>query len=174
MKLIAAVSENWGIGKNNRLIFNIPKDMKFFREKTMGKTVILGRKNLESFPGGKPLKNRTNVVLTRDKNFRCDGVITVGSIEELLNLSCVDENAFVIGGESVYRQLLDYCDTCYITKVHERAECDKFMVNLDESAEWKLLSETEKIEDNGHIISFCIYVNLKKSQLTDAKQEAEK
>lgn len=157
MKLIAAVSENWGIGKDNRLLFSIPKDMQFFREKTMGKTVILGRKNLESFPGGKPLKNRTNVVLTRDKNFQRDGVITVNSIDELLKLDCVDENAFVIGGESIYRGLLDYCDLCYITKVHETAKSDKFMVNLDESADWQLLSETEKIEDNGHIISFCVY-----------------
>ncbi len=162
MKLIAAVSENWGIGKDNRLLFNIPKDMKFFREKTMGKTVILGRKNLESFPGGKPLKNRINVVLTRDKSFSCEGAITVNSIEELLKLDCVDENAFVIGGESVYRGLLGYCDLCYITKVHECAECDKFMVNLDESADWQLLSETERLEDNGHIISFCVYVNLNK------------
>ena len=157
MKLIAAVSENWGIGKENRLLFSIPKDMQFFREKTIGKTVILGRKNLESFPGGKPLKNRTNVVLTRDKNFQRDGVITVNSIDELLKLDCVDENAFVIGGESIYRGLLDYCDLCYITKVHETAKSDKFMVNLDESADWQLLSETEKIEDNGHIISFCVY-----------------
>lgn len=157
MKLIAAVSENWGIGKDNRLLFNIPKDMQFFREKTMGKTVILGRKNLESFPGGNPLKNRTNVVLTHDKNFRKDGVITVNGIEELLKLECVDENAFVIGGESVYRELLKYCDICYITKVYEFADSDKFMVNLDESENWELLSETDKIEDNGHIISFCVY-----------------
>ena len=157
MKLIAAVSENWGIGKDNRLLFSIPKDMQFFREKTIGKTVILGRKNLESFPGGKPLKNRTNVVLTRDKNFQRDGVITVNSIDELLKLDCVDENAFVIGGESIYRGLLDYCDLCYITKVHETAKSDKFMVNLDESEDWQLFSETEKIEDTGHIISFCVY-----------------
>ena len=157
MKLIAVVSENWGIGKDNRLLFNIPKDMKFFREKTMGKTVILGRKNLESFPGGKPLKNRTNVVLTRDENFQCEGVITAGSIDEILALPCVDEDTFVIGGESIYRQLLKYCDVCYITKVHESADCDKFMVNLDESVEWELVSETEKTEDKGNIISFCVY-----------------
>ena len=157
MKLIAAVSENWGIGKDNKLLFDIPKDMKFFRETTMGKTVILGRKNLESIPGGKPLKNRINIVLTHDKSFHEDDVITANSIEELIKLDCVDEDAFVIGGESVYRELLDYCDLCYITKVHEVADCDKFMVNLDRSSDWTLLSETEKIEDNGHIISFCIY-----------------
>ena len=80
MKLIAAVSENWGIGKDNKLLFHIPKDMQFFRKKTMGKTVILGRKNLESFPGGKPLKNRINVVLTHNKNFQKDGIITENSL----------------------------------------------------------------------------------------------
>ena len=157
MKLIAAVSENWGIGKDNRLLFNIPKDMKFFRETTMGKTVILGRKNLESFPLGKPLKNRTNVILTHNKNFYCEGAITVGSIEELLALDCVGDDSFVIGGESVYRQLLDYCSLCYITKVHETADADKFMINLDEREDWELSSESENFEDNGHIISFCVY-----------------
>ena len=164
MKLIAAVSENWGIGKDNGLLFDIPEDMRFFRRTTMGKTVIMGRRNLESFPNGKPLKNRTNVVLTRDKNFKCEGVTVVNSIGELLSLDCVREDAFVIGGESVYKQLLDYCDLCYITKVHEKADCDRFMVNLDESPEWKLLSQSEKLNDNGHIISFCIYERIKESK----------
>ncbi|MBR4720936.1 MAG: dihydrofolate reductase [Clostridia bacterium] len=162
MKLIAAVSENWGIGKDNKLLFNIPKDMQFFRDKTMGKTVILGRKNLESFPNGKPLKNRRNIVLTKDKNFRPDGAETVNGIDELLSLDGIRDDAYVIGGESVYKQLLDYCDECYITKVHEAADCDRFMVNLDESADWQLFSESEKIEDNGHIISFCTYKKVEK------------
>ena len=157
MNLIAAVSENWGIGKNNGLLFNIPKDMRFFRETTMGKTVILGRKNLESFPGGRPLKNRTNVVLTHDKGFFREGVLTANSIDELLQMPCVDKDSFVIGGASVYRQLLPYCDTCYITKVFEKPDCDRFMVNLDESDEWELAEESKKIEDNGHLISFCTY-----------------
>lgn len=162
MKLIAAVSENWGIGKDNDLLFNIPKDMQFFRDTTKGKTVILGRKNLESFPNGKPLKNRRNIVLTKDKNFRIEGAETAGSIEELLSLDGVGDDAFVIGGESVYKQLLEYCDVCYITKVHEFADCDRFMVNLDESADWELLTESEEIEDNGHIISFCTYKRVRK------------
>ena len=157
MKLIAAVSENWGIGKNNKLLFDIPRDMKFFREQTLGKTVVLGRKNLESFPGGKPLKNRTNVVLTHNADFSREDILTAHSIEELLAMPCVDKDSFVIGGESVYRQLLPYCDICYITKVFEDPDCDRFMVNLDESEEWELVSESEKINDNGHIISFCTY-----------------
>ena len=157
MKLIVAVSENWGIGKDNDLLFSIPKDMKFFRETTMGKTVILGRKNLESFPGAKPLPKRPNIILTRDKNFKVEGATVVNSIDELLAMDFDKDEAFVIGGEEIYRQLLPYCDKCFITKVKETADADKFMVNLDEDGEWKLTSESEEIEDNGHIITFCTY-----------------
>lgn len=164
MKLIAAVSENWGIGKDNKLLFNIPCDMRFFRETTMGKTVIMGRKNLESFPNGKPLKNRRNIVLTKDKSFCCEGAEAVSGIEELLSLDGVGDDAFIIGGESVYKQLLKYCDLCYITKVHEVADCDRFMVNLDQRDDWRLLSESEKTEDNGHIISFCVYERIKEAE----------
>ena len=157
MKLIAAVSENWGIGKDNDLLFNIPKDMKFFRETTMGKTVILGRKNLESFPGQKPLPKRPNIILTRDKKFEVQDATVVNSIDELLALPVDFEDAFVIGGEEIYRQLLKYCDTCYITKVQKNVPADKFMVNLDEDSDWVLTSESEEIEDNGYIITFCTY-----------------
>ena len=157
MKLIAAVSENWGIGKNNGLLFSIPKDMKFFRETTMGKTVILGRKNLESFPGAKPLPKRSNIILTRDKKFVVEGATVVNSIDELMALPFDKEDAFVIGGEEIYRQLLPYCDRCFITKVKETVDADKFMVNLDEEPDWKHTHESEEIEDNGHIITFCTY-----------------
>lgn len=157
MKLIVAVSENWGIGKDGDLLFSIPKDMKFFRETTMGKTVILGRKNLESFPGAKPLPKRPNIILTRDKSFTVDGATVVNSVDELLALPIDFDDAFVIGGEEIYRQLLPYCDLCYVTKVKETADSDKFMVNLDEEKEWELIAESEEIEDNGHIITFCTY-----------------
>ncbi len=157
MKLIVAVSENWGIGKDGDLLFSIPKDMKFFRETTMGKTVILGRKNLESFPGAKPLPKRPNIILTRDKNFEVDGATVVHSIDELLAMPIDFEDAFVIGGEEIYRQLLPYCDLCYVTKVKEAVDADRFMVNLDEDADWELTNQSEEIEDNGHIITFCTY-----------------
>ncbi len=157
MKLIAAVSENWGIGKDNGLLFNIPKDMKFFRETTMGKVVILGRKNLESFPGAKPLKNRINVVLTKDKDFECEGAVICHSVDEVLKLSYDSGDMFVIGGESVYAQMLKYCDVCYITKVYETVPCDKYMVNLDNEKDWKLCDASGKTEDNGHIIEFLRY-----------------
>lgn len=157
MKLIVAVSENWGIGKDNDLLFSIPQDMKFFRETTMGKTVILGRKNLESFPGKRPLPKRTNIILTRDSAFSCDGAEICHSLDEVLKHPEVSADAFVIGGEEIYRQFLPYCDTCYVTKVNEVVEADKFMVNLDELSEWKLVDESEEIEDNGHTIKFCRY-----------------
>lgn len=157
MKLIAAVSEDWGIGKDNGLLFNIPRDMKFFRETTSGKVVVLGRKNLESFPGGKPLKNRTNVILTRNKDFRCDGAVVCSDIPEVLALPYDRDEMFVIGGAEIYSQLLEYCDTCYITKVGARANADRFMVNLDELDCWRLAEQSEEIEDNGYKIRFCRY-----------------
>ncbi|MBO5060153.1 MAG: dihydrofolate reductase [Clostridia bacterium] len=157
MKLICAVSENWGIGKDNNLLFNIPKDMKFFREMTLGKVVVLGRKNLESFPGAKPLKNRTNIILTRNKDFKCEGAVVCGSIDEVLSLGYDESEMFVIGGEEIYRSMLELCDTCYITKVSETVPADKFMVNLDELPEWELTYSSEPQEDNGHTIRFCTY-----------------
>ncbi len=157
MKLIVAVSENWGIGKDNKLLFSIPKDMKFFRETTTGKVVVLGRKNLESFPGGKPLKNRVNIVLTRNPDFQCDGAVVCSDISSIDSLGYADEDIFVIGGAEIYRRLLDKCDVCYVTKVYSTVPADKFMVNLDESDEWEIIQESEKIEDNGHIIQFVTY-----------------
>ena len=161
MKLIAAVSKNWGIGNNNKLLFHIPRDMKFFRETTLGKTVLMGRKTLESFPGGRPLKNRTNIVLTRDKDYSCEDAVICHSAEEALGLGFDNEEIFVIGGETVYKQLLGYCSTCYITKVFEEVEADAFMENLDESDEWEIAELSEKLEDNGHTIRFCRYERIR-------------
>ncbi len=161
MKLICAVSENWGIGKDNGLLFNIPRDMKFFRETTTGKVMVLGRKNLESFPGARPLKNRTNIILTRNENFKCEGAVVCHSIEEVLHTEYDKSDMFVIGGEEIYRGMLKYCDTCYITKVASLAKADRFMVNLDEAKEWSLAEESEPIEDNGYTIKFCTYKRIK-------------
>lgn len=157
MKLIVAVSQNWGIGRDNDLLFHIPKDMKFFRETTMGKTVILGRKNLESFPGKKPLPKRTNIILTKDPDYLCEGAVVCHSVEEVLSHPMVDEDAFVIGGEEIYRQFLPHCDTCFVTKVKADVPAEKFMVNLDGLPQWELASESEEISDNGYVIKFCRY-----------------
>ena len=135
--------------------------MKFFRETTMGKIVVLGRKNLETFPGCKPLPKRTNIIVTRNPEYKCEGAVVVNSIEAVLELGYPDEEIFVIGGEEIYRQMLKYCDECFVTKVKEYADADRFMVNLDESDEWTLAEVSEEVEDNGHILEFCRYERVK-------------
>lgn len=138
MNLIVAVDKNWAIGNGNKLLVSIPQDMKFFRETTMGKVVVMGRKTLESFPGGQPLKKRTNIVLTRDKNYQVKDAIVVNTVDELLlELEKYDEDEiYVIGGESIYRQMLPYCKTAHITKIHHEYEADTYFPNLDEDDEW--------------------------------------
>ena len=126
MNLIVAVDKNWAIGKEDKLLVSIPADMKMFRQETTGKVVILGRKTLATFPGGLPLKNRTNIILTGNRDFRAKDAVIVHSIEELLEeiKKYPSEDVYCIGGESVYRQLLPYCDTAHVTKVDFAYEAD--------------------------------------------------
>ena len=157
MKLIVAVDENWGIGKNNNLLFDMPKDMRFFHEMTMNKVVILGRKSLQSFPNQKPLKNRTNIILTRNTSFKCNNAIVCNNISDIFKLPYKRNDMFVIGGEEIYKQLLRYCNICYVTKVFEAVSADKYMVNLDMHNDWEKVDESDVQNDNGHIIQFCTY-----------------
>ena len=146
MILIAAVDNNWGIGLRGDLLVRIPADQKYFRNKTIGHTVVMGRKTLESFPGGQPLIKRRNIVLTRDESYSVKGVETAGSLEaldDLLKDSEKDE-VFCIGGGSVYRELLDRCDTAYITKIDKVFEADTFIPNLDQELGWELVEESEE------------------------------
>ena len=138
MNLIVAVDKNWAIGKENKLLVSIPQDMKFFRETTIGKVVVMGRKTLESFPGGQPLKQRTNIVLTTDKNYSVKDAIVVHTIDELLEelKKYNDEDIYVIGGESIYRQMLPHCDVAHVTKIDHAYEADTYFPNLDEKEEW--------------------------------------
>ena len=138
MNLIVAVDKNWAIGNQNRLLVSIPADMKFFRETTMNKVVVLGRKTLESFPNGLPLKKRTNIVITRDKNYQVKDAIVVHSVEEALKEleKYSEEEIYVIGGESIYRQMLPYCKVAHVTKVNHAYEADTYFPNLDEKDEW--------------------------------------
>ena len=138
MNLIVAVDKNWAIGKENKLLVSIPQDMKFFRETTIGKVVVMGRKTLESFPGGQPLKQRTNIVLTTDKNYSVKDAIVVHTIDELLEelKKYNDEEIYVIGGESIYRQMLPYCTLAHVTKINHAYEADTYFPNLDEKDEW--------------------------------------
>lgn len=146
MKAILSADRNWGIGCQNKLLISIPSDMKFFRETTTGHTVVMGRKTLESFPGGQPLKNRRNIVLTRNPGYSVKGAEVVRSPEELLKLleGSPLEDAYVIGGGEVYRLLLPYCDTVYVTKIDFAYQADTFFPNLDESPEWELAEESEE------------------------------
>ena len=160
MNLIAAVDNNWGIGKDGKLLTSIPKDMKFFREKTMGKVVVMGRKTLESFPGKKPLKGRTNIVLTTSSGYEAEGALIVHSLSELEEaLAGYDSSdVFVIGGGSIYRQLLPLCDTAYITKVGVSCEADTSIPNLDEDPEWYLRYTRKGGVHNGMEYKFCTYL----------------
>ena len=146
MKAILSADRNWGIGYQNRLLVSIPSDMKFFRQTTTGKVVVMGRKTLESFPNGLPLKNRTNIVLTKNKDYSVKGAVLVHTKEELfeeLKKYSADE-VYVIGGESVYRMLLPYCDTVYVTKIDHAFQADTFFPNLDEMDEWEMTEEGEE------------------------------
>ena len=146
MNLIVAVDKNWAIGKNNKLLVSIPDDMKFFRETTSGHVVVMGRKTLESFPNGKPLKNRTNIVVTRDANYKADGAVIVHSLEELkAELTKYDsDDIYVIGGESIYRQLLADCSVAYVTYVDYAYDADTYFPNLDSDPAWRLADESEE------------------------------
>lgn len=155
MKAILAADKNWGIGYNNHLLVSIPSDMKFFRQTTTGKVVVMGRKTLESFPNGMPLKNRTNIVLTGNQNYQVKDAVIVHSEDELMEeLKKYNTNdIYVIGGESVYRMMLPYCDTAYVTKINRAFQADTFFPNLDEMDEWEMTEESE--EQTCFDLEFC-------------------
>ncbi len=146
MKLIAAVDSNWAIGKGNKLLANIPEDMKFFREMTTDKVVVMGRKTLESFPNGKPLPNRVNIVLTKNISYEVKGAIVVNDLDELkAELTKYDtDDVFCIGGGSIYEMLEPMCDTAYITKIDFAYDADTYFPNLDKSERWEMVEESEE------------------------------
>ena len=143
MKLIVAADRNWAIGKNNKLMWSIPADMKFFRETTQGNVVIMGRKTLESFPQGQPLKNRVNIVITRNPSYKVKDAVVVHSVEEAIEESRkYDGDVFVIGGESIYRQFLPYCGEAQVTWIDFSYEADTHFPDLDASGEWEMTDES--------------------------------
>lgn len=146
MNIIAAVDKKWGIGIKGKLLVSIPDDMKFFKNTTTGNVVVMGRKTLESFPGKRPLKDRTNIVLTSDMKYKADGVEVVHSIDELLTVlkNYDSEDVYVIGGGMVYNQLIPYCDTAYITYIDYEYEADTFLHNFDEDKEWAMEEESDE------------------------------
>ena len=161
MKAILHVDNEWGIGKSNGLMFSIPADMKFFRETTTDKVVVMGSNTLKSFPGGKPLKNRVNIVLYPDGETR-DDCIVVKSLQELFNeIKKYDsDKVYVIGGAMMYKTLLEYCSEVLVTKVNAVGGADAFFENLDKNDNFQLVYESEPVETNGYTIKFTTYKNL--------------
>ncbi len=160
MNIIVNISKNWAIGKNGSLLFHISNDMKFFKEHTTGGTVVMGRKTLDSLPGGRALPNRENIVLTHNENFSREGVIvchSLGELEKKLS-ERISENIYVIGGESLYTTLLPLCDTAYVTKVNKAVpDADAFMPDLDKVSDWEITEESETLSDNGLEYKFVTY-----------------
>jgi len=160
MELIVAVYDDWGIGSNGTQPVTLSADRRFFRETTRGAMVIVGRKTLSDFPGGKPLPNRVNVVLSRTVREIPD-VIVCNCPEEATELAKKAERAMVIGGGSVYRQMLPYCDTAYVTKVHTTPASDTFFPDLDASPDWALESVLQSGIENEIAYEMCLYKRVK-------------
>lgn len=148
IKAIVAFDKNYGIGHGNDLLAYLPKDLKRFKEITKNNVVIMGRKTLESLPNGEPLKDRINIVLTRDKSFTKEGVIVMHSIDYLLAYMWILEvlngvEVFIIGGQEIYEQLIPHCTALYVTKIHHKFKADKHFPNLDKLNDWKITEESE-------------------------------
>ena len=155
MTAIVCVSQSWGIGRDGALLFRISADLKRFKALTVGKTVILGRKTLDTFPGGKPLKDRRNIVLSR-RELDIPGAAIAHSFEEAAALG--GDDAIVIGGASVYMALLSRCDRVYVTKVDAAPDADSFFPDLDDNPDWRVASESEVFEENGLKFRFVDYI----------------
>lgn len=156
MELIVAVYEDWGIGRDGTQPIALAADRKFFRETTRGATVIVGHRTAEDFPGGQPLPGRKNIMLTRTKRIY-PGFTIAASPEAAADLASASDRTFVIGGGSVYRQMLPLCDTAYVTKIHTAVDSDTFFPNLDDDPDWVLAQTLCSGEENGIRYDMCLY-----------------
>lgn len=158
MQAIVAVSQSWGIGKGGDLLFRLPSDLRRFKAMTTGHTVIMGRKTLDSLPGGKGLPHRRNLVLSRQSDFAPDRAEVIHSVEDILKTA--EDDAFVIGGQQVYEQLLPYCARVYVTKVLADPEADAFFPDLDKLPGWKVASAGEMLTENGLSFQYVEYIRI--------------
>ena len=160
MNFIVAVDRNYAIGKDNDLLYSLKQDMKYFRETTLNKVVVMGDKTLMSFPNSAPLKNRTNIVVSIDPNFSVEGAIVVHSFKELFEelKKYNTDDVFVIGGASIYNQLMDYCEYGYITKIDAEKPYDKAINNVEKMG-WTLEKRGETLTENDINFAFCIFKN---------------
>lgn len=159
MKIIVAVDEKWGIGKDGELLCHLPGDLKYFKEKTVGKTVVMGRVTLESLPGKKGLPNRKNIVITSDHEYVAENAEAVSSEEELWSVlsATPTDDVFIIGGAKVYAAFLKYCDTCYVTKMYKDFDADRFFPNLDDDMDFMRTDISDIQEENGIRYQFLEY-----------------
>ena len=146
MNMIVAVDENWAIGNKGDLLVRIPNDQKMFRNETVGKVVVLGRKTLETFPQKQPLAMRTNIILSKNPDYKVKGATVVHSFEELLEelKNYNSEDIYIIGGDSVYKHMLPYCDVAHVTYIEETYAADSYFPNLDKDPDWKMTAESEE------------------------------
>lgn len=159
MELIAAADENWAIGNHGQLLTHLPGDLRFFKQLTNGHTLLVGRKTLESFPNGKPLPNRTHIVLTHNPSYEKEGVHVCHSYDEALSViqKMHPARVFVAGGSEIYKTFLNDCTVCYITKIHAALPADAHMPCLDEDPSWQLVKQGPPVEENGYQYSFLEY-----------------
>ncbi len=155
MDIIVSVDESWGIGKDGDQLIYISADLKRFKALTMGHPLILGRKTLATFPGGKPLKGRQNLILSRNPDFAPEGAEVYQDLDTLLSAAAPD--AFVLGGASVYSALLDRCERAYVTKIHAAWNADCWFPNLDEDPTWSIVEEEAPQEENGVVFHYVTY-----------------
>ena len=162
MNLIVAVDNNWGIGNDGNLLYHIPEDMKFFKQTTLNKVVVMGRKTFESLPGSRALVRRTNIILSSDENYMVEGALVYHNIEGLLNAlkAYPPEDIFIIGGKTVYESLLNYCSTAYVTKVNAQSPADKTLINIDKLDNWKLTYTSGEYKHNDLKYTFNTYQNM--------------
>ncbi len=167
MNVIVAVDNNWAIGLKGSLLVRIPNDHKNFRQQTIGRVVVLGRKTLETFPQGMPLGGRTNIILSKDESYKVKDACVAHSLDELFEelKKYNDDEVYIIGGTSVYEQLLPYCDTAYVTKIDRSYEADAYFPNLDADKDWEL---TEVGEEQTY---FDIVYNFTKYERKNKKSE---
>lgn len=166
MNLIVAVEKSWGIGKGGTMPWHISADLKYFKEKTLGKTVIMGRKTLLSFPNKKPLPKRDNVILSSNCEYTVDCASVINSISDIAPKQDSDDT-FIIGGGSIYRELLPFCRYAYVTKIDAAFECDTYFENLDKLDNWKMVSSTDMQTENGVNFCFTVYENLTPQKLLE-------
>ncbi len=161
MNLIASVDKNWAIGNEGQLLAKVSEDMRWFKEHTLGRAVIMGRTTLDTFPKGEPLPNRTNIVFSKDQSLMIDDCLVVNSLEELRKAlyEFHSDDIFVVGGASIYEMLLPSCHYAYITKFDQEFAADRYLANIDNLPDWELLYTSEDKFQDGMRYNFCKYRN---------------